>query len=120
MTTALHHSHLTTIFPVGTNVQWEPIDVPLICEGLTSITKNVEFRTRNLELAIKSVANKDKKEIMETNLNSIVSKWHDNCKRLGVLPIGVYRCKICMSSGQTLYWEYPKGLIALPPTNTIQ
>lgn len=65
-------------------------------------------------MAIKSIANKDKKLTMETNLSGIVSKWHDNCKRLGAIPIGMFRCKILMSGGRFLYWEFPKGLIAPP------
>ncbi len=114
---ATHQNNLTTIFPVGTNVKWQPADLTQVCDQLVGITRNVEMRTRNLEIAIKSIANKDKKLTMETNLNSIVSKWHDNCKRLGAIPIGIYRCKILMSGGQTMYWEYPKGLIA-PPANS--
>lgn len=116
MSIASHQNNLTTIFPLGSLVKWEPLELPAICEQLTDITRNIEIRTRNLEIAIKSIANKDKKSTMEANLNSIVSKWHDNCKRLGAIPIGIYRCKILMASGQIVYWEYPKGLIA-PPVN---
>lgn len=116
---ALHQYDLTTIFPVDSLVKWEPQELPVVCDQLSSITKSVEIRTRNLQLAIKCVANKDKKLIMETNLNTIISKWHDNCKRLGAVPIGIYRCKILMSGGQTMYWEFPKGLIA-PPTDQLQ
>lgn len=112
MTSALHQNNLTTIFPVGSQVKWDSTELSFVCEQLVGITKNVEIRTRNLEIAIKSIANTDKKLSMETNRNNIVSKWHDNCKRLGAIPIGIYRCKILMSGGQTMYWEYPKGLIA--------
>jgi len=119
MTSATQHNEITTIFPVGSLIKWDFKELPFVCEQLISITKNVELRTRNLELAIKSMGNKDKKSTMEANLHQIVSKWHDNCKRLGAIPIGMYRCKILMNGGQIMYWEYPKGLIA-PPTDTIQ
>lgn len=117
MNLVINQPQLTNIFPFGTQVKWDNNDVDTICDQLIGITKNVEFRTRNLELAIKSVANIDKKAVMKKNLNQIFSKWYDNCKRLGVVPIGVYRCKIMMNSGHTMYWEFPSGLIA-PPTES--
>ena len=114
MASATQHSDIVTIFPLSSLVKWEQEALPIICDQLLTITKNVEHRTRNLELAIKSMGNKDKKTTMENNLNHIISKRHDNCKRLGAIPIGMFRCKILMQCGQIMYWEFPKGLIAPP------
>lgn len=114
---AVQHPELTHIFPVQSEIEWNDFDVDRLDHHLTAITRTVEPRVKNLELAIKSIANKDKKKSMENNLNSIVTKWHDHCKRLGTTPIGLYRCKVVMKNGQIIYWEFPKGFI-IPDNKT--
>lgn len=113
---AAHYPSMTNIFPVGSQVQWDSQDIELLESHLQAITRAIEPRVKNLELAIKTIANKDKRKTMEVNLNSIVSKWHDHCKRLGATPIGLYRCKIHMKTGQIIYWEFPKGFIVADNT----
>ena len=107
-------NNLTTIYPVAATVAWQQQELATLCQQLIHITKSVEFRTKNLQLAIKSIANKDKKTTMENNLSYIFQRWQDNCRRLGVIPIGIFRCKILISNGPNIYWEYPKGLITPP------
>jgi len=93
------------------NIVWNKDEINDLSGRLSTITRKIDVRVKNLELAIKTIANKDKKNTMEKNLNSILERWYQNCKRLGAIPIGVYRCKIVSDTAKVSYWEYPHGII---------
>ena len=116
MNATIERSDIIRIFPLESdNISWKKSELEYLAQRLFYITKKIEVRIKNLELAIKTIANIDKKTAMEKNKDLIIDHWFGNCKRLGATPVALFKCKVHGPNDQILYWEFPHGYVSLPP-----
>lgn len=119
-------SDLIHIVPLNKKIHYTTIEnLDRISNILLGITKKCEPKIKNLELALKSTGNLDKKKSIELLLNQTLEKWYHHCQRLGGTPVGVFKCKFHLhvklnptklepsseNAEFCIYWEYPHGLI---------
>ncbi|MCB9092638.1 MAG: hypothetical protein H6621_12665 [Halobacteriovoraceae bacterium] len=101
-------NNVSNIFPIShKNCVYHDAEVQDIVNLLNTISKKSYLKVNECKSRLKCLKNNDPKAIiLQENINSTLQKWSEHTKRIGVVPLGVFRCKIA-TEDNTYIWEYP-------------
>ncbi len=95
------------IYPLNSNKTFsedEAYELVNLLSAVTSPSKN-KINAYNSQLELFKGQN-DKADKAQFELNNQISKWSEKVRRLGGIPLALYKVKIPASSGYYV-WEFP-------------
>jgi hypothetical protein len=105
--------NVTTIYPFSENQKLfsedEAYELVSLFIAITSKTKN-EVNALNSQLDFFK-GQPSKADDIQFKINMAMQKWSEKVRRLGGIPIAVYKVKVPASGGRFFIWEFPKSTL---------